>query len=55
MKPGEEDAFVAAWREFVTWAAELEGHGTFRLVQDLAIALAALAQAGELELETLPL
>ena len=35
VKPGEEDDFVAAWREFVTWAAELDGHGTFRLVRDL--------------------
>jgi heme-degrading monooxygenase HmoA len=35
VKAGEDDAFVAAWREFVTWAAEQDGHGTFRLLQDM--------------------
>ena len=34
VKPGEADAFVAAWREFVTWAAEMDGHGSSRLLQD---------------------
>jgi heme-degrading monooxygenase HmoA len=36
VKAGEEDAFVEAWREFVTWASELPGSGTFRLARDLA-------------------
>jgi heme-degrading monooxygenase HmoA len=35
VKDGEDDAFVAAWREFVTWASELPGSGTFRLVRDV--------------------
>jgi heme-degrading monooxygenase HmoA len=35
VKAGEEDAFVEAWREFVTWASELPGSGTFRLARDL--------------------
>ena len=34
VKPGEEDAFVDAWREFVSWASEMPGSGTFRLVRD---------------------
>ena len=34
VKPGEEDAFVADWKEFVSWAAELPGSGTFRLLRD---------------------
>jgi heme-degrading monooxygenase HmoA len=34
-KAGEEDAFVEAWREFVTWASELPGSGTFRLTREL--------------------
>jgi len=34
VKAGEEDAFVAAWTAFVTWASELPGSGTFRLVRD---------------------
>jgi len=33
--PGEEDAFVAAWTEFVGWAAAMPGSGTFRLVRDV--------------------
>jgi heme-degrading monooxygenase HmoA len=35
VKPGEEDAFVQAWTEFVTWASGMPGSGTFRLVRDL--------------------
>jgi heme-degrading monooxygenase HmoA len=35
VKPGEEDAFVAAWTEFVTWASEIPGSGTFRLARDV--------------------
>ena len=35
VKAGEEDAFVEAWRDFVTWASELPGSGTFRLVRDV--------------------
>jgi heme-degrading monooxygenase HmoA len=34
VRDGEEDAFVAAWTEFVEWAAEREGSGTFRLVRN---------------------
>jgi heme-degrading monooxygenase HmoA len=32
---GEEEAFVAAWTEFVTWARSMPGSGTFRLVRDV--------------------
>lgn len=35
VKEGEEEAFVAAWTEFVRWAAEHEGSGTFRLVREV--------------------
>jgi len=35
VKPGEEDAFIEAWKEFVGWAATMPGSGTFRLVRDL--------------------
>jgi heme-degrading monooxygenase HmoA len=35
VKPGEEEAFVREWREFVTWASSMSGSGTFRLVRDL--------------------
>jgi len=35
VKPGEEEDFVAAWREFVTWASTWPGSGTFRLVRDV--------------------
>jgi heme-degrading monooxygenase HmoA len=35
VKPGEDDAFVEAWTEFVTWASEMPGSGTFRLTRDL--------------------
>ena len=34
VKPGEEDAFVAEWTAFVTWASGRPGSGTFRLVRD---------------------
>ena len=34
VKPGEEDAFVQEWTSFVTWASEMAGSGTFRLVRD---------------------
>ena len=35
VKPGEEEAFVRAWTEFVAWAGEMPGSGTFRLIKDL--------------------
>lgn len=35
VKPGEEDAFVAEWEDFVRWASEQPGAGTIRLVRDL--------------------
>jgi heme-degrading monooxygenase HmoA len=35
VKPGEEDAFVAEWESFVTWASTMDGSGTFRLVRNL--------------------
>jgi len=35
VKPGEDDAFVEAWTEFVTWAGTMPGAGTFRLVRDV--------------------
>ncbi len=35
VKEGEEDAFVAEWKAFVTWASAMPGSGTFRLVRDL--------------------
>jgi heme-degrading monooxygenase HmoA len=35
VKPGEEEAFVQAWTDFVTWASDFQGSGTFRLVRDL--------------------
>jgi heme-degrading monooxygenase HmoA len=35
VNPGEEDAFVEAWTEFVRWASEMPGSGVFRLVRDL--------------------
>ena len=34
VKPGEEDAFVAAWEAAVAWAAEMPGARTFRLARD---------------------
>jgi heme-degrading monooxygenase HmoA len=35
VKTGEEEAFVSAWTDFVTWARSFPGSGTFRLVRDL--------------------
>jgi heme-degrading monooxygenase HmoA len=35
VKAGEEDAFVAAWTDFVTWASDFDGSKTFRLVRDV--------------------
>ena len=35
VKPGEENAFVSAWTDFVTWASTFSGSGTFRLVRDV--------------------
>jgi heme-degrading monooxygenase HmoA len=35
VKPGEEEAFVQDWSDFVTWASSFAGSGTFRLVRDL--------------------
>jgi heme-degrading monooxygenase HmoA len=35
VKAGQEDDFVEAWRAFVTWASEMPGSGTFRLVRDV--------------------
>jgi heme-degrading monooxygenase HmoA len=32
---GEEEAFVAAWREFAEWASAMPGAGTVRLSRDL--------------------
>ena len=37
VKPGEEDAFVEAWTEFVEWGSGFSGSGTFRLVRDLEV------------------
>jgi heme-degrading monooxygenase HmoA len=34
-KPGEEDALIAAWREFAEWIAAQPGVHTLRLVRDL--------------------
>ena len=34
VKPGEEDAFVSAWREFASWGHTWPGCGTLRLVRD---------------------
>ncbi|MDQ3875050.1 MAG: antibiotic biosynthesis monooxygenase [Actinomycetota bacterium] len=33
--PGQEEAFVAAWREFVGWAATLDGAGEATLARDV--------------------
>ena len=33
--PGSEDAFVAAWQQFATWASSRPGAGKLRLVRDL--------------------
>src|SRR5689334_16597878 len=34
VKSGANDDFVAAWKEFVEWAAGMPGSQTFRLVRD---------------------
>lgn len=34
-KPGSENAFVAAWSEFASWASSMPGAGTLRLARDL--------------------
>jgi heme-degrading monooxygenase HmoA len=34
VKEGKEEDFVAAWTDFVNWAKEQPGSGTFRLVRD---------------------
>ena len=36
VRDGEEEAFIAAWREFVATGSELEGSRTFTLVRDLS-------------------
>jgi heme-degrading monooxygenase HmoA len=35
VRPGEESAFAREWTAFVTWASEMPGSRTFRLVRDL--------------------
>ena len=35
-KPGEEEAFMDAWREFAAWGATKPGAGTLHLTRDLA-------------------
>ncbi len=35
VRTGEEDEFVAAWRDFVSWARNWPGSATFRLVRDV--------------------
>jgi heme-degrading monooxygenase HmoA len=35
VKPGHEEDFVAAWTDFVEWARDQPGSGTFRLVRDV--------------------
>jgi heme-degrading monooxygenase HmoA len=35
VREGQEDAFVAAWKEFTAWAATMPGSGTLRLVRDV--------------------
>ena len=35
VRDGEDDAFVRAWSDFVTWGSEHAGSGTFRLVRDV--------------------
>ncbi len=37
VRPGEEDAFLQAWTEFVEWGSGFSGSGTFRLVRDLEV------------------
>ena len=35
VEPENEEAFVAAWSEFATWASERAGAGTLRLVRNV--------------------
>lgn len=35
VKPGEEEDFVEAWREFAAWGRTMPGCGTLRLVRDV--------------------
>jgi heme-degrading monooxygenase HmoA len=35
VKPGEEEQFVAAWREFAAWGQSWSGAGTLRLTRDV--------------------
>ena len=35
VKAGDEEAFVQEWTAFVSWASEMPGSGTFRLIRDL--------------------
>jgi heme-degrading monooxygenase HmoA len=35
VKADEEDAFVEAWTDFVTWASSMPGSGRFRLVREV--------------------
>jgi heme-degrading monooxygenase HmoA len=35
VKPGHAEDFIAAWKDFVDWAREQPGSGTFRLVRDI--------------------
>ena len=35
MKDGEEDEFIAAWREFASWGHTWPGCGPLRLVRDV--------------------
>lgn len=34
VKPGQEDDFVEAWKEFVGWSAGMPGAGVFNLIRD---------------------
>lgn len=35
VKPGHGEEFVAAWKDFVSWASEQPGSRKFRLVRDV--------------------
>jgi heme-degrading monooxygenase HmoA len=35
VRSGHEDEFVEAWKDFVRWASQQPGSGTFRLVRDV--------------------
>jgi heme-degrading monooxygenase HmoA len=35
VEPGNEDAFIAAWSEFASWASQRAGAGTLRLYRDV--------------------